>query len=57
MNLISEDVIDTEDAFFTPKAFFTPLKHLTLEECNIRVPALAALLSLPKALERLDLGI
>ena len=50
MNLIDTDKIDLEETFFTP------LKHLILEECNIDVPALAALLKLPKALEGLDLG-
>ncbi len=36
--------------------FCTPLKHLVLEECNITVPGLKNLLTLPKALEVLYLG-
>ena len=34
----------------------TPLKELELIECNVRIQALDAILSMPKALERLCLG-
>lgn len=45
-----------KDDWKTEETFFTPLKHLVLEECNIRASALVTLLSLPKALESLFLG-
>lgn len=35
----------------------TPLKILTLEECNVTHKGLSGLLSLPKALEELHLGM
>ncbi|KAI9054057.1 hypothetical protein LZ554_001228 [Drepanopeziza brunnea f. sp. 'monogermtubi'] len=49
---INEDIAP----ILSPKYGSTPLKSLTFDECNIKVEGLAAILSVPKALERLTLG-
>ena len=48
--------LGTEIATLDSEASRTPLKHLVLEECNITVDGLKALLTYPKALEELYFG-
>jgi hypothetical protein len=50
------DIGEDLEGYLSVNQKATPLKSLTFDECNISVQGLAAILSIPKSLERLTLG-
>ena len=56
LTLSSVNVLDDARALLADHRFTTPLKSLKLDECNVTVCGLQAILSTPKALEHLYIG-
>jgi hypothetical protein len=50
------DICDDIETYLSANPNSTPLKSLIFDECNINITGLAAILSVPKALEKLTLG-
>ena len=56
LTLSSVNILDDARELLADHRFTTPLKSLKLDECNVTVCGLQAILSTPKALDHLYIG-